>query len=755
MKRPLAASALAYVALTAITGRHVLAAIGTSIASDPGDPLLTTAILSWNATHVPWTGAWYQFPIFWPTRDVLVFSEHLLGVSVIAAPIQWLTGNPIAAYNLTVLLSYPLSGLAMYLLICRLTRSSGAAFLAGLAYAFVPFRTSHLPHIQILVSFWMPLSLLGLHAYLESRRWPWLALFALTWALQGAANGYALVYFSFMVGLWVAWFMAARGRWRDVGAVAAALVAAALPLAPILYRYLTAQRALGLTRGLGEIADYSADIAAPLCAPPALTFWGWLRVACAPEGELFVGGALIALCVAGAIAGKGLWGGLPVAGDPPARWRVLMRRTALGIALMYGAITLWTIVFGPWRVDFPFRASASSADKPATVTLVLLLVALLLSDWFRRLVQRGSTATFYMLCAVVCWVLAWGPFPRFFGERVLYQAPYGWLMALPGFSALRVPARLWLIVIVCLTVFMGLAVARLLAGRTARATRLILTVAALALAADGWTTIPTAAVPQPVSGLADRTVLRLPVGEILGDIESVYHAVTQNYRAINGYSGYFPPYYEALGALSQARDERMFGPFLSRGSIDVLTRPDDVRSRVMVERQPGAMLVSEGVLAHYRVPARDVPPIRTDPAGRPVPIGSVRSECSPERVGLMTDRNPQTGWVCGVQEPVQDITIDLGAVTEVGAIVQTIGSNGAFFPRQLRIETSLDERSWLNAWEGSPAAEVLYAAMARPRESRTVIEFAPRPARFVRLTQVARGGTYVWSIAELEVFSGP
>jgi len=50
---------------------------------------------------------------------------------------------------------------------------------------------------------------------------------------------------------------------------------------------------------------------------------------------------------------------------------------------------------------------------------------------------------------------------------------------------------------------------------------------------------------------------------------------------------------------------------------------------------------------------------------------------------------------------------------------------------------------------------VLYAAMARPRESRTLIEFGPRPARFIRLTQVARGGTYVWSIAELEVFSGP
>src|SRR5262245_50186995 len=120
-------------------GRQVLAAIGSSIASDPGDPLLTAAILFWNATHLPWTQAWYQFPIFYPTPDTLVLSEHLLGVSVIAAPIQWLTSSPVFAYNFTLLLSYPLCGLAMFALVRRLTKNSPAAFLAGLAYAFAPY----------------------------------------------------------------------------------------------------------------------------------------------------------------------------------------------------------------------------------------------------------------------------------------------------------------------------------------------------------------------------------------------------------------------------------------------------------------------------------------------------------------------------------------------------------------------------------------------------------------------------------------
>ena len=171
------ASALAYLAITIVMGRQVLASVASSIASDPGDPLLTAAILTWNATHLPWSHAWYQFPIFYPMSDALAVSEHLLGISLIAAPIEWLTGSLLVSYNVTLLLSYPLCGLAMFALVRRLTNNTTAAFLAGLAYAFAPYRASHLPHIQMLVSFGMPLALLGLHEYLESRRWRWLGLF--------------------------------------------------------------------------------------------------------------------------------------------------------------------------------------------------------------------------------------------------------------------------------------------------------------------------------------------------------------------------------------------------------------------------------------------------------------------------------------------------------------------------------------------------------------------------------------------------
>jgi hypothetical protein len=760
------ASAIGYLAIALFMGRQVIDAFGTRIASDPGDPLLTAAILAWNATHVPWTDAWYQFPIFFPTPDVLTLSEHLLGVSLLAAPIQWLTGNPIAAYNATLLLSYPLCGVAMCALIWRLTRNAPAAFLAGLAYAFAPYRASHLPHIQMLVAFWMPLALLGLHAYVETRRWPWLVLFAISWMLQGAANGYYLVYFTLVVVMWVTWFMLARRRWRDVAAVATALVAAILPLAPILYRYLSTHHALGLSRNIGEVSVYSGDIAAPLCAPAGLTFWGWLRVACGAEGELFAGGTLIALCVAGAVWGRS-WGpasadqvpwGPALAGLSDARhsrMRVVALRVALAIALLYGAITIFTLVMGPWRMEVPWRASASTADKPASVTLFFLLLAVLLSRRFHAVIRRGSTDTFYLLCAAVCWVLAWGPFPRLFGEAVLYQAPYAWLLRLPGFDALRAPARLWMMVVLSLVVFMGLTVARLLAAKMHRAVRIIGIVAACGLVADGLTRIPTADVPPTVatSELQGRTVLVLPIGDMQKDIGAVYHAVTQKYRAINGYSGYEPPYYEALRTMLDAGDGRLFEPFVSRGDVDVLVSWREMGLRALIEQQPGSQRVSEGQIFHYRVPSRDVPPVRTQPAGVRIPVRDVQSVCSRE-VGFITDADLGTRWVCGIKEPDQSLTVDLGASVRVGTIVHALGPAGGEFPRHLIIETSMDGLAWTRAWEGSPAVAVLHAAMAAPRETRAVIEFPPRTARYIRLTQLAREGTYAWALAELEVWSG-
>src|SRR5687768_1986467 len=271
--RPALLAALAYLAAAAAMGHRVLANLSTAIVNDVTDSLLTASILTWNATQVPYSDAWWQFPAFAPVADTLSFSEHLLGVSVLTTPLIWLTGNPIAAYDLTVLLAYPLSALAMFALVSRLTGSAAASFLAGLAFGFAPYRAGQLAHVQMLAVWWAPLALLGLHAYLETGRRRWLACFGSCWLLQGAANGYLLVYFTVVVGLWLLWFVVAARRWRMLIDIVASALLFALPLVPILARYVAVHARHGFARTPDEVRSYAADIAAPLCASPALAVW--------------------------------------------------------------------------------------------------------------------------------------------------------------------------------------------------------------------------------------------------------------------------------------------------------------------------------------------------------------------------------------------------------------------------------------------------------------------------------------------------
>ena len=292
-------SAVLYLMATAVLGRELLANLATRIMHDEVDPLLIAGILRWNASHIPFTDAWWQFPIFYPAADVLAFSEHLLGVSVIAAPLDWLTGSSIVAANLTSLATFPLCALAAFALARHLTGSSLAAFVAGLVYGFGPYRMGQLAHVQMLAAQWAPIAILALHLYLETRATRWLALFGAAWLLQAMSNGYALFFLSVFVGLWMLWFVVLRRQWQTAVSIALTMAVASVPLAPILSKYVAVHARNGFTRGPLEVRAFSADAMGFLCAPFEVSAWGWMRHACVPEGELFPGLVTGLLFVAG------------------------------------------------------------------------------------------------------------------------------------------------------------------------------------------------------------------------------------------------------------------------------------------------------------------------------------------------------------------------------------------------------------------------------------------------------------------------
>ena len=827
---------MVYAAATAAMGRHLLASPSSAIAADAGDPMLNAAILAWNARRLPWTDGWFNFPAFYPATNTLTFSEHLLGVSVIGTPLNWLIGDAVAAYNLTLLAGYVLSGLAMFALVKRVTGSAAAAFIAGTAYAFAPYRAAQLSHIQVGIAFWAPLALLGLHAYLDTGRRRWLALFGVCWLLQGAANLYFLVYFSVLVGLWVLWFVIAPRRWREVWAIAATLAVAALPLLPIVARYTAAHQHYGLSRPHSEIVGFSADIAALLCASSHLDVWGSLQVACRPEGELFPGITIVLLCILGLMAatspGPLAWfrrqrttgsatpahrtgAGAVVLGVSvlliisvagPWEWpstsvsvssssvskplsqgggvlllallcwfaqRRVMRGAAEGATVRTGALlriaslvlfvaaggfvaaAISVAVAGPWEWS-PGAAPLSSAVSAFALLLALLAFALL---WRTRGHSgRSAVVGFYILAALATWVLAWGPSPVLEGNPALPQGPYAWLMVLPGVDGLRVPARFWMMTTLCLSVLAGFASAALLERRSPALAAAIIGSAAAGFLIDGWSTIPTGRLlspPPDADALRGGVALTLPLGDNRDiDIAAQFAAVTGGYLSVNGFSGYESSHYDRLRQASRRADPLIFASYRARGDLHVIVSENASSLVRLVEEQPGTSHVAtaDGWRQYRMAQQGRLPP--HEPSGERLKIAALTASCSEDMLPLVTDRDHSTRWQCGPQRPEQQLTIDLGSSMSTGAVVPALGRFPPDFPRRLRIETSVDGREWIPAWEGGVLAELMEAEFFDPAANRLVLSFAPRAARYVRLGLIDADDVWYWSISELEVWSG-
>lgn len=80
--------------------------IGRGVAHDPGHPLLNTWILWWSTQAIPLTSQWWNAPAFSPATGILAFSEHLLGLAPIAAPLTATTHLPLLGHNVALIATF-------------------------------------------------------------------------------------------------------------------------------------------------------------------------------------------------------------------------------------------------------------------------------------------------------------------------------------------------------------------------------------------------------------------------------------------------------------------------------------------------------------------------------------------------------------------------------------------------------------------------------------------------------------------------
>lgn len=266
----------AAIALTVVLTWPIAARFGSAGRLDSGDGRYSIWNVAWVAHALTTSpGRLYDANIFYPHEGTLAYSEANLFAGAIAVPVWLLTENPIAATNWAILCAFVLAFVAMFQLVRRLSGSAAAAAAAAIWFAFCPFVFSHIPHIQLLMTFGLPLILLRLHAFVDApsgRTALWLGA---AMALQGLACGYYGIAGGLIAGLGVAWFGLFDGRGRRWQYWALGLGAAVVAFALILPFYLPYLdlRDAGFGRSLEDARIHSVRWRSYLASPRLFDAW--------------------------------------------------------------------------------------------------------------------------------------------------------------------------------------------------------------------------------------------------------------------------------------------------------------------------------------------------------------------------------------------------------------------------------------------------------------------------------------------------
>ena len=433
MKRSLIELALVvfgYAVLTAIVLYPLPFHLSTLVYSpENGDGQFSVWNIAWVARALLFHPTQlFDANIFYPHRWTLAYSEMNLAAGAIAAPVYWATRSAYAAHNFAVLSSFVLGGSSMYYLCRELTGDRRAAVVGGIIFAFCPHLFAHLPHIQLLMTSGIPLSLLAFHRLLDRPTPGRGAMLGLAMAWQAYACAYYSVFVLLMIGFAVLLMAALRGSWREAAywkAIGVAALVSIVTSAPLIVAALFLQQS-GFNRTLAASRQYVADWRAYLASGNLLHSWmlpylqRWKEV-------LFPGFLATGLGVAGLVV----------------CWRAGGRRREL--ALLYGGITiaaLWAS-FGPdgglYSVLYSIVPTFSMLRAPSRFGLVVVFGLAVLTSlavaWLLGRVRRPAVVAGLLIAAAFSEALV----PIKF-EPVLHpHTAYRLLATLPDGPVLELP----------------------------------------------------------------------------------------------------------------------------------------------------------------------------------------------------------------------------------------------------------------------------------------------------------------------------
>lgn len=566
----------AFVALTVLMSwpwvLHLRDAVG-----DKGDSYLNTWILWWDY-HQTFRDPLnlFQANILYPYRYTLAFSEHNYGIALFFFPLYALGLKPLTVHGIATLAGIAFCGYGAFRLARTMTASSAAAWIAGVAFAFVPYRFHNLPHITYLFAGWIPLLLEALLLYVRTptrRRAAWLGIVFFMNALT-CIHWFVLTLIP--LGLTVLFLVWRHGLWRQRSLWIRGLVAvglATVALLPFLIPYLRVAKLYGLVRGVDEARFFSAHLIHWMTVDWRNKIWNGVGTTVSPyQTELALFPGLLPIVLAGVVFLVRRAGGNGMQDTDNSvyrKWLIdgLSLLTLVGLIvtlLAFGYGSLSPRIFGVELI----RIQSAWAPLALTATAFLARCLLAPPDFlrsFKRLKPphavdgdlRADAIGVALIWSITGFFGSFGM--NFFFHRMLFTY-------VPLFRSIRVPARWAMICYVGLSLLAAVGALRVIERLTvnrSRAWKAFACAVIVALFLFEQRAAPLDLVKGDVD--PDAVTLRLKTTEMRGGIvELPAGGETANYlytlRAadharplVDGVSGFRPPIVRGVEEMSQSR----------------------------------------------------------------------------------------------------------------------------------------------------------------------------------------------------------
>lgn len=200
--------------------------------------------------------------IFFPHKDTMLYSETQLSTGLLTLPLSWINDNPIFANNVWTIFSFFLGGFFMYLLAMYLSRGNQiVSILAGLIFAFAPLRMAALWHLQNLCIAYLPLSLLFIFKFFDSRRLGYLAGLFTTLVIIFYGSWYQMIFAGMAVGIVLLVSAAVKlAHWKTILMTFLVLVMAAAATLPLAVEFMRFSKEQHASFSIKDQAYYAASL---------------------------------------------------------------------------------------------------------------------------------------------------------------------------------------------------------------------------------------------------------------------------------------------------------------------------------------------------------------------------------------------------------------------------------------------------------------------------------------------------------------